>query len=87
VKSIVDHVADKHKYPRDLAKSLSQLLRPYTILGPKELRLRPDHTPPHPHLSKHLGMMCKHCRQKTTSVEILARHLSKEHSIKRKTST
>ena len=37
VKSIVDHV--EHKYPRDLAKSLSQLLRPYTILGPKELRL------------------------------------------------
>jgi hypothetical protein len=87
VKCIVDHVVDKHKYSRDLAKDLAQLLRPYTILGPKELRLRPDHAPPHPHLSKHLGMMCKHCEQKTTSAEILARHLSKEHGMKRKTAT
>jgi hypothetical protein len=31
-------------------------------------------------------MMCKHCKQKTTSAEILGRHLSKEHGIKRKTS-
>jgi hypothetical protein len=87
VKCIVDHVVDKHKYSRDLAKDLAQLLRPYTILGPKELHLRPDNAPPHPHLFKHLGMTCKHCGHKTTSAEILARHLSKEHSMKRKTST
>jgi hypothetical protein len=86
-KCIVDHVVDKHKYSKDLAKDLGQLLRPYTILGPKELRLRANHTPPHPHLSKHLGMICKHCGHKTTSAEILARHLSKEHGMKRKTST
>jgi hypothetical protein len=86
IKSLVDHV-DKHKHPRDLAKDLGQLLRPYTIVGPKELRLRSDHAPPHPHLSKHLGMMCKYCGLKTTSAEILAGHLSKEHSMKRKTAT
>jgi hypothetical protein len=87
IKSIVDHVVDKHNHHKAQVKDLSQLLRPYTILGPKELRLRPDHTSLHPHLSKHLGMMCKHCRHKTTSLEMLARHLSKDHSMKRKTAT
>jgi hypothetical protein len=86
MKSIVDHIVDKHKRPRDLTKDLGQLLGPYTILGPKELYVRPDFSPPHPHLSKHLGMMCKHCGQKTTSADVLARHLSKGHGMKRKTS-
>jgi hypothetical protein len=87
IKSIVDHTVDMHKCPRYLTKDLGQLLKPYTILGPKELPLRPDYAPPHPHPSKHLGMMCKHCKHKTTSAEILARHLSKEHGVKRKTAT
>jgi hypothetical protein len=72
---------------KDLAKGKGQFSQPSTILRPKELHLRPDYTPLHPHLSKHLGMMCKHCQQKTTSAEILARHLSKEHGVKRKTAT
>jgi hypothetical protein len=80
LKSFMDHVMDKHKHPRELAKDLGQLLRLYIIVGPKELRLRPDHASPHPHLFMHLGMMCKHCGLKTTGVNILARHLSKEHS-------
>jgi hypothetical protein len=87
MKCLVDHVVDEHGYFRDFAKELGQLLQPYTILGPTELRLRPDHSPPHPDLTKHLGMMCKQCRHKTTSAEILGRHLSKEHRVKRKTST
>jgi hypothetical protein len=76
----VDHVVDKHKYSRDLAKDLGQLLRLYTILGPKELRLGPENTHPHLHLSKHLGY-------RTISAEILAGYLSKDYGIKRKTST
>ncbi|KAJ6191987.1 hypothetical protein J3E72DRAFT_443135 [Bipolaris maydis] len=85
INSLADHVVEKHKLPKSLAKEASRQLRPYTILGPKELRLRPDHFPPHPHLSKHLGVKCKHCELKTTSTEVLSRHLSKEHGIKRKT--
>jgi hypothetical protein len=30
-------------------------------------------------------MMCKHCRQKTTSAKILGCYLLREHSIKQKT--
>ncbi|KAJ5052595.1 hypothetical protein J3E74DRAFT_469583 [Bipolaris maydis] len=87
INSLADHVVEKHKLPKALAKEASRQLRPYTILGPKELRLRPDHSPPHPHLSKHLGVKRKHCELKTTSTEVLSRHLSKEHGIKRKTTT
>ena len=85
INSLADHVVEKHKLPKSLAKEASRQLRPYTTLGPKELRLRPDHSLPHPHLSKHLGVKCKHCELKTTSTEVLSRHLSKEHGIKRKT--
>ncbi|PVH90430.1 hypothetical protein DM02DRAFT_507982, partial [Periconia macrospinosa] len=62
------------------------LLRSYIILGPKELRLRSDGSPPHPYLTKHLGIACKHCGFKTTSVQVVGRHLSKDHNVKRKSS-
>ncbi|PVH93801.1 hypothetical protein DM02DRAFT_540752, partial [Periconia macrospinosa] len=87
INSLVDYIVEKHKLLRRLAKKASQRLEPYTILGPKELQLRPDHSAPHPYLSKHLRVICKHCGFKTTSTEVLSRHLSKEHRIKRKTST
>ncbi|KAH8686644.1 hypothetical protein GQ44DRAFT_631729, partial [Phaeosphaeriaceae sp. PMI808] len=87
INSLVGHAVEKHKLPRHLAKEASRRLGPYTILGPKELRLRPDNSAPHPYLSKHLGAMCKHCGLKTTSTEVLSRHLSKDHRMKRKTST
>jgi hypothetical protein len=62
IKSIVDYVVEKHRYLRDLAKDLGQLLRLYTILGLKELRLQLDYAPPYLHLSKHLSIICKHYR-------------------------
>jgi hypothetical protein len=82
IKSIVDHIVDKHKRPRDLTKDLGQLLGLYTILGLKELCVRLDFSPPYSPLSKHLGIMCKHCGQKTTSANVLACYLLKGHGMK-----
>jgi hypothetical protein len=78
-------VVEKHKLLKSLVKEASRQLRLYTILGPKELRLRPDYSLPYPYLSKHLGVKCKHCELKITSTEVLSRHLSKKYGIKRKT--
>jgi hypothetical protein len=62
-------------------------LRPYTFLGPEALRLRPDGSTPHPHLQVQSGIGCRHCSLKTTSHEVLSRHLSKNHGVKRKSPT
>jgi hypothetical protein len=50
IKPLVDHVVDRHQDSKDSARELSRLLRLFTILGLKELRLRPDHFPHHLHL-------------------------------------
>jgi hypothetical protein len=87
VKSITDHVVEKHNHSPHVTKQLRELLKPYTILSPTQLALRPDHSPPHPHLAIHLGNACKHCGYKTTSTELMGRHLSSKHNVKRKAST
>jgi len=85
--SIVNYLTEKHNVSKQSANETRQLLRPYIILGPKELRLRSDGSPPHPYLAKHLGIACKQCGFKTTSVQVVGRHLSKDHGLKRKSST
>lgn len=61
-------------------------LRAYAIdsapkVSPKELRLRSDESP------LHIDFACKHCGFRTAIGELLARHLSKSHGVKRKSST
>jgi hypothetical protein len=73
--------------PKSTTKELRRLLRPYTFLGPEALRLRPDRSTPHSHLRVQPGIPCKHCTLKTTSHEVLSRHLSKNHGVKRKSPT
>ncbi|KAF2008559.1 hypothetical protein BU24DRAFT_319607, partial [Aaosphaeria arxii CBS 175.79] len=87
VKSITDHVVEKHNHSPHVTKQLRELLKPYTIPSPTQLALRPDQSPPHPHLAIHLGNACKHCGYRTTSTELMGRHLSSKHNVKRKAST
>jgi hypothetical protein len=64
----------------------SSPLRAYAIgsapkLSPKELRLRSDESP------LHIDFACKLCGFRTAIGELLARHLSRSHGVKRKSST
>ena len=85
--AVTNHLSGKHSVSKSATKELRRLLRPYTFLGPEALRLRPDGSAPHPHLRVQPGIACKHCALKTTSQEVLSRHLSKNHGVKRKSST
>ena len=85
--AVANHLAEKHNVPKSTTKELRRLLRPYTFLGPEALRLRPDGSTPHPHLQVQPGISCRHCSLKTTSHEVLSRHLSKNHGVKRKPPT
>ncbi|PVH90552.1 hypothetical protein DM02DRAFT_547576, partial [Periconia macrospinosa] len=71
VEFIVNHFTEKHNVFKQSANETRQLLGPCTILGPKELRLRSDGSPPHPYLAKHLGIARKHYGFKTTSVQVI----------------
>jgi hypothetical protein len=61
-------------------------MRPMHHLRTKGAALATRFAPPHPRLSKHLSMNCKHCGHKTTSAEFIARCLLKEHGMKPDTS-
>jgi hypothetical protein len=87
VEAIVKHLAEKHNVPRSTRDETRPLLRLYTFLEPKKLPLRSDRLAPHLHLLMQHGFACRHCSFRTTSVEMLNRHLSKSHEMKRKTTT
>jgi hypothetical protein len=85
--AVANHLAEKHGALKLDTKELRRLLRPYTFLGPEALRLRPDGSTPHPHLRVQPSIACVHCAFKTTSHKVLSRHLSKNHGVKRKSSS
>jgi hypothetical protein len=85
--AVANHLAEKHGAPKSTTKELRHLLRPYTFLGPEALRLRPDGSAPHPHLRVQAGIACMHCTFKTINHEVLSRHLSRNHGVKRKPAT
>ncbi|KAH7340032.1 hypothetical protein BKA66DRAFT_434914, partial [Pyrenochaeta sp. MPI-SDFR-AT-0127] len=87
IRSIVKHLAEKHDSSTTTRKELEDLLRPYTLLELKKLPLRLDGSPPHLYLIMPYGFACKHYLHKTTSINMLSRHLLKFYMVKRRTST
>lgn len=81
--AVVNHLAEKHNVSKPITKELQRMLHPYTFLGLEALCLRLDGSTPHPHLRVQPGIACKHCSLKTTSDEVLSRHLSKNYGGKR----
>jgi len=53
-----------------------------SLPDPSQLALPPDHSAPHPHLAVHTGGACRHCESRSTSLELVRRHLSKTHRCK-----
>jgi len=86
IHSIVGHLTKKHNVKKSNIGQLAALLHPLGLLGPSELALRPDGSPPHPHLAVRRGAECKHCGRRSMSVKELGRHLSKSHGMRRKAS-
>jgi hypothetical protein len=87
VRAVTAHLTTKHNVKKPAVGRLEALLRSLGLLSPDELALRPDRSPPHPHLAVRRGTECKHCGKRSTSVRELGRHLSKSHAMRRKAST
>ncbi|KAL2192351.1 hypothetical protein P885DRAFT_7126, partial [Corynascus similis CBS 632.67] len=74
---VIRHLADKHSIPKRVRDGLAQFIRSLHLPDPNTLPLRPDWSPAHPDLTSHTGMACRHCAYRTTSVDLITRHLSK----------
>jgi hypothetical protein len=76
------HLGDKHDIPPTLRKGLSAFMKYLSLPDPNQIAPRADYSPPHPHLAIYSGGACKHCNYRSTSLELVRRHLSKTHRCK-----
>jgi hypothetical protein len=80
---VTRHLADKHAIPKRPRDGLHPFVRALRLPDPNTLPLRPDWSPVHPHLATRTGVACRHCVYRTTSVELITRHLAKAHNRRR----
>lgn len=73
------HLWEKHTVPAEAREGLSIYIKHLQLPDPNRLPLRPDGHDPHPHLAVQPGAACKQCAYRSTSLQLVARHLSKEH--------
>lgn len=76
------HLGDKHDILPILRKGLSAFIKYLSLPNPNQIAPRADYDPPHPHLAVYSGGVCKHCNYRSTSLELVRRHLSKAHRCK-----
>ncbi|OWT42334.1 hypothetical protein VFPPC_18523 [Pochonia chlamydosporia 170] len=73
------HLGEKHGHSRKARWGLNKLMNSLQLPSPRQLPPRQDGCPQHPHLALQRGVGCSYCRFRSTSYDILSRHLKKEH--------
>ena len=73
------HLGEKHSVPVQARAGLNTLIAQLALLDPNQLDLRPDWAAPHPYLAVQTGASCKRCDYRSTSLELVKRHVSKTH--------
>ncbi|KNB17684.1 hypothetical protein FOXG_22007 [Fusarium oxysporum f. sp. lycopersici 4287] len=74
------HLKEKHGIPKKRRGKLNTLVNSLHLPDPDELPKRPDRSVQHPFLALQTGAECKHCVLRSTSHDILSRHLKKVHT-------
>lgn len=86
VKSVCErvsrHLAEKHDVPEPERRGLSAFVASIGLIDPNDVSLRPDDTPQHEALGVVNGYACLHYDFRTTSPDLIGRHLSKSHGWK-----
>jgi hypothetical protein len=75
------HLRKKHHIPQDQRNGLDQYLHQHHFQSPGKAQPRSDGLPPHPALQVHPGFQCLQCQYRTTSLDLMGRHLAKTHLI------
>lgn len=76
---VTRHLGEKHSIPAYARRGLTPLIRELNLPNPNELPSRRDGCSPHPHLAMQTGAACKVCLFRSTSLELVQRHVAKEH--------
>ncbi|KAJ9636434.1 hypothetical protein H2199_000585 [Coniosporium tulheliwenetii] len=75
------HLWEKHGIPVQARRGLKSYIDSLRLPDPNELATRPDGCEPHPCLALQPGAACKPCGFRSTSLELVRRHVSKEHGV------
>ena len=73
------HLGERHGISQPARRGLGPFIRSLHLPDPETLPLRLDGSSPHPHLRIQQGAACRHCGLRSTSLEVLTRHLKKVH--------
>ncbi|KAH7111527.1 hypothetical protein EDB81DRAFT_848972 [Dactylonectria macrodidyma] len=79
VDDISRHLRKNHDVLKSTRRHLNSLIRSLHLPNPDLLPARADGSTPHPHLALQVGAACKYCDLRSTSLEVLSRHLKKAH--------
>ena len=63
-------------------KGLAPFVKSLSLPDTNQLPPRPDASLPHPHLSIQHGVACRRCTFRSTTMDLVRRHLSKVHHLK-----
>lgn len=77
--AVSKHLWSVHKTPPAARKGLNRVVKSLQFPNPSTLPVRDNGSTLHPHLAVLNGAACKICDFRTTSVELMGRHMSKEH--------
>ena len=80
--AVARHLWEKHQVPPDVRKGLTSFVKSLHLPDPNRLSCRPDASSPHPYLTVQRGTACRHCSFRSTSMNLIHRHLSKAHGQK-----
>jgi hypothetical protein len=74
------HLGERHGISKLARRGLGPFIRTLRLPDPETLPVRSDGSSPHPHLRIQQGAACRHCGLRSTSLEVLSRHLKNVHS-------
>lgn len=77
--TVSKHLWEKHSVPAKERSGLNALVLKLKLPDPNTLPTSQDWSPAHPYLALQAGFVCLQCNYRTTSKDLLQRHLSKEH--------
>ncbi|KAF6527780.1 hypothetical protein HZS61_008082 [Fusarium oxysporum f. sp. conglutinans] len=73
------HLGEKHHISKSARRQLNALVNSLKLPSPDTLPKRPDGSTPHPHLRIQDGKACKHCGLRSTSSDVLSKHIRVLH--------
>ena len=79
---VTKHLGEKHRVPANARHGLSAFVDSLQLPDPNTLEVRDDGAIAHPHLAVRRGARCVQCNFRSTSSDLMHRHLSKEHAWK-----